>query len=100
MHIVIWEFRAKEGLEAQFEEAYGPNGVWVQFFRRGDGFLGTELLRDDTVARRYLAIDRWTTAAAYETFRQRHFDEYQTIDRQCETLTEYEGRLGTFDVNA
>jgi hypothetical protein len=29
-----------------FEEVYGPGGEWEQFFRQGDGYVGTELLRD------------------------------------------------------
>ena len=31
---------------AEFERVYGPEGDWAEFFRRGRGYVGTELLRD------------------------------------------------------
>ena len=27
-----------------FEAVYGPEGAWAQFFRSGEGYIGTELL--------------------------------------------------------
>ena len=27
-----------------FERVYGPEGEWAEFFRRGQGYVGTELL--------------------------------------------------------
>ena len=31
---------------AEFERVYGTDGEWAEFFRRGRGYIGTELLRD------------------------------------------------------
>ena len=63
MHVIIWEFRAQRGREGEFEGAYGPDGDWANFFRSGEGYLGTELMRDLETPGRYVTIDRWTSAA-------------------------------------
>jgi hypothetical protein len=93
MYILIWEFVPKPESIQQFEVAYGPGGVWGIFFRRGSGYLGTELLKDN---RRYLTIDLWTSAAEYEVFKREHAEEYKKIDVDCESLTESETFLGAF----
>ena len=94
-HVIIWEFRARRGREGEFERVYGPDGDWANFFRRGEGYLGTELMHDVETPGRYVTIDRWTSAAAYEDFRSRNLSEYETIDRRCESLTEHEAHLGS-----
>ena len=60
----------------EFERAYGPNGEWSQFFRRGHGYIGTELLRDLDEPERYLVIDRWESIDAYNGFLEEFRDEY------------------------
>lgn len=94
---VIWEFRvASENREA-FERAYGPEGDWAKLFARSSDFRGTTLLRDPAVAGRYLTIDSWTSAEAFEQFQEHHAEEYKALDRKCEELTEYEMKIGRFD---
>ena len=93
---IIWEFRAKPGLEVEFEEAYGPDGEWVRLFRRAEGYLGTELLRDADKARQYLSIDRWVSEAAYNAFRKQYAEAYAAVDRLCERLTQREVPRGTW----
>jgi heme-degrading monooxygenase HmoA len=95
MHVTIWEFRVKKGLEAEFERSYGPTGEWARFFERGEGYLGTELLRDTKNRQRYITIDRWISQATHEAFRSRWAEEYEAIDERCEALTEYEVPLGS-----
>ena len=68
--------------------------VWGLFFRKGQGYLGSEVLRD---ARRFITIDRWTSREAYDAFRAAHLAEYQEIDRELERLTEYEHHIGSFE---
>jgi heme-degrading monooxygenase HmoA len=97
VHLILWEFRARPGLEAAFEEAYGPDGAWAGFFRRGEGYLGTELHRELSGGRRYLTIDRWSSGAAYETFRRDHETEYLELDRRCGSLTDHEAPIGAFE---
>src|SRR5687767_2562447 len=96
MHLIVWEFRVRPGHEAEFERVYGPNGAWATLFARGEGYLGTELLGDIAVRGRYLTIDRWTTRAAFEAFRQRWPEEYRALDLRCESLTSRETAVGTF----
>src|SRR5713226_263191 len=96
VHAIIWEFRAREGRVEEFERAYGPAGDWARFFRRGEGYLGTELHRDLSGGRRYVTIDRWISLQAYETFRNRFRSQYETLDKRLEALTEHEARLGSF----
>lgn len=96
MYVIVWEFFVAEKAPAQFESHYGPQGTWAEFFRRGDGYLGTELLSDIGVAGRYVTVDRWTTKDAYEAFRDRHQEEYEALDRRFQALTEREEQLGSF----
>lgn len=96
MYVIIWEFEAKHGREAEFENVYGPAGLWAQFFETGEGYLDTQLLRDNSNPQRYLTIDRWLSAALYDAFRADRLNEYQAIDGRCEALTEWELLLGTF----
>jgi heme-degrading monooxygenase HmoA len=96
-YLIVWEFRVKAGPQTQFEQVYGHDGTWAQFFRRSEGYLGTELVQDLKDSARYLTLDFWTSQSAYERFREQHLPEYQAIDRQCEAMTEGEVELGRFE---
>jgi len=96
MYVVLWRFRPLVGRESEFERAYGPSGQWAQLFRRGDGYLGTELLRRSDDSREYLTLDRWSSRAAYEAFRVRWSSEYRRLDLRLEELTEEEAPFGAF----
>ena len=60
----------------EFEQVYGPEGEWAQFFRTGRGYVGTELLRDVEIPGRYLVVDRWETREDYNSFVEENRDEY------------------------
>jgi len=45
-----------------------------------------------------VTVDRWTSAADYEAFRERFADEYAALDARCEKLTTCEVALGSFEV--
>jgi heme-degrading monooxygenase HmoA len=96
-YLIAWEFRPRKGSEADFEQTYGPNGVWTKFFQRCEGFVATELNRDANDPGRYWTLDLWTSKAAYDRFRFEHQAGYQAIDAQCEKLTEQETELGRFE---
>ena len=96
MYVVLWRFRPLVGRESEFERAYGPSGEWAHLFRRGDGYLGTELLQCSDDPREYLTLDRWASRAAYEAFRVRWSSEYRRLDLRLEELTEEEAPFGTF----
>jgi len=96
-YLIVWEFRPRPGAEARFGRAYGPEGVWAKLFRQGEGFLGTELVRDERDQRRFLTMDGWESRQAYETFRAAHQSDYEALDAECEELTELEKEIGKFE---
>ncbi|GLQ92040.1 antibiotic biosynthesis monooxygenase family protein [Dyella acidisoli] len=93
----IWEFQVKPEQEASFLEHYGSEGIWVQLFKQAPGFIETLLLRDRDVPYRYVTVDRWQSAAAYQAFRTQFAEAYAALDRACESLTSAEREIGTFD---
>ena len=97
MYILLWQFRPKPGFEKEFESAYGPEGDWARFFRNGDGYLGTKLLKETSSAF-YITIDEWSSKEAYETFRSKHEARYRELDQQFEALTSSETHLGSFSL--
>jgi heme-degrading monooxygenase HmoA len=96
-YVIVWEFRPKAGAERLFEEAYGPKGIWAQFFRQGEGFVATELSQDAKDPHRYVTLDFWESKASYEKFRADRASDYARIDDHCETLTDYEREVGQFE---
>jgi heme-degrading monooxygenase HmoA len=96
-YLIIWEFRPKAGMERMFEQTYGPSGIWTEFFRRGEGYVRTELTHDPKDPGRYLTLDFWTSRHAYEQFRESSLAEYKRIDQLCEELTQMEVELGRFE---
>jgi heme-degrading monooxygenase HmoA len=92
---LVFSYQAREPTE--FERVYGPNGDWSGFFRRGRGYIGTELLRDLDGSGRYLVIDRWESADAYNTFVAEHRDEYMERSDESRLYYEQELHLGTFE---
>jgi heme-degrading monooxygenase HmoA len=82
---------------AEFERVYGTAGEWAGFFRDGRGYIGTELLRDIEAPNRYLVLDRWESAEAYNSFVAEHREEY--MRRVDDTRFHYDSelRFGTFE---
>ena len=81
----------------EFERAYGAEGEWAQFFKQGQGYIGTELLRDVEAPGRYLVVDRWESADAYNAFASEQRDEYMRRVDDTRFYYEQELRLGTFE---
>jgi heme-degrading monooxygenase HmoA len=96
-YLIIWEFRIRPGMEARFEEVYGPQGDWARFFTRDKGFVRTELNHDLKDSRRYVTLDFWVSREAYENFRRQHADEYGALDRGFEEMTRKELEIGKFE---
>jgi len=80
-----------------FEAAYGADGDWAQFFRQARGYIGTELLRDVETPSRYLVVDRWETAEAYNVFAAERREEYMRRVDDTRFHYEQELRFGTFE---
>ncbi|MEX1275377.1 MAG: hypothetical protein WEE20_05560, partial [Bacteroidota bacterium] len=93
----LWQFRPKPGHERQFESAYGPEGDWAKFFRQGNGYIGTKLLKESGSAF-YFTIDEWSSKEAYEVFRSKHEARYRELDTQFESLTASETHLGSLSL--
>lgn len=94
--VIVWEFRVRSRKRREFKRTYGPNGVWVKFFRSGKGYIRTQLVRDLKTAGRYLTLDFWTSREAYLRFKKENRAEYQAIDEKCLSLTENEVKVGEF----
>ena len=82
---------------AEFERVYGPNGEWAEFFRPGRGYIGTELLRDVESPSRYLVIDRWESADAYNAFAAENQADYMERVDATRFCYDSELRFGTFE---
>ena len=94
MIALVFRYDARDTEE--FERVYGADGEWAQFFRRGAGYIGTELLRDVDEHDRYLVIDRWDSADAYNAFLAAHGDEYLRRSDDARFYYVHELRMGTF----
>jgi heme-degrading monooxygenase HmoA len=82
---------------AEFERVYGTDGEWAEFFRQGRGYIGTEVLHDVEAPTRYLVIDRWESADAYNTFVAAHREEYMARVDATRFHYDSELRFGTFE---
>jgi len=96
MYIIIWEYRIKPEKQAEFENIYATNGVWAELFKKGTGYLGTELICSTELPEQYVTIDRWDSAEDYEAFLSQWNDAYKKLDLMYEGLTEHESCLGKF----
>ncbi|MFD0739187.1 antibiotic biosynthesis monooxygenase [Lysobacter koreensis] len=96
MFVTVWEYEVRPGSERAFEGLQGADGAWVELFRAHAGYLGSEVLRDEST-RRYLTIDRWASAADYDRFLEAGQVRYAQIDSLGDALTVTERRLGRFE---
>jgi len=87
VYVYVWEFDVAEGRTAEFEEIYGPEGAWVALFRRASGYRATRLVRSAEHRRRYFTVDEWDSKAGYDAFRRQFANEFEALDRRCESLT-------------
>ena len=95
-YVIVWEFRIRPEKESEFVEHYGPDGSWAQLFRAGVGYIRTELVRDVADPLRFLTLDYWQSQSEFKKFRDANLAEYERLDKEFESLTEKETRLGSF----
>lgn len=96
MHVILWEFRPVPGKEAEFQRAYSSDGEWARFFQRDAAYWGTELIRDATDPRRFIAIDRWTSREAFDAFQKREAIGYEELDARLARWCATESFIGAF----
>jgi quinol monooxygenase YgiN len=99
-YVYLWEYVVAADRLAEFERTYGPSGEWVRLFRGAAGYLRTELHRDRANAGRFVTVDYWESAAAWEAFRAERAREFEALDARCEALTESEREIGRFETVA
>lgn len=95
--VYVWVYEVSPESSDAFRELYGPNGPWVDLFRRAPGYLGTELLADRNRQGRFVTVDRWESEQAFSDFRSMFAAEFDRLDRQGEELTVRETLLGEFE---
>ena len=95
-YMLAWELLAAPGKTAEFKRAYGPEGDWVQMFRRSAGYVRSELHQDSANPQRFVTLDYWESEAACEEFRRRYLQEYEDLDVRCEQFTQKEREIGRF----
>lgn len=96
VYVAIWEFMAKPGERAEFENFYGPDGEWVQLFRRSKSFLRMELFGDRNNENHYVTMDYFASKTGYDDFRREFRQEYEALDRRCDGVSESEREIGCF----
>jgi heme-degrading monooxygenase HmoA len=95
--VIALVFRYETRDQEAFEAAYGPEGEWARFYRQAPGFIGTELLHDVEEPERYLVIDRWESADAYNAFLAEQGAEYMRRSDESRFHYVQELRFGTFE---
>lgn len=95
--VYIWEYKVKGEHLEEFKGAYGPAGDWVQMFRRGKGFMATELHQDITDPLRFLTVDYWNSKEDRDNFQNQFSKEFEELDERCENFTEQEKLIGDFN---
>jgi hypothetical protein len=96
VYVRMWEFTAKREVQTKFESFYGPDGEWVQLFRRSKAFLGTDFFRDQNVGNRYVTLDYFASKAGFEDFLREFREEYEALDRRCDGVRGSEREIGVF----
>jgi heme-degrading monooxygenase HmoA len=100
MYVILWEYSVAEDKRAAFLELYGPRGEWERLFRGHEGWMRSELLRDDGTPGRYVSVDRWSSRELYERFLERSKADFERIDQLGQALTDREEQLGRFETNS
>ena len=93
-YLCIWAFTVHQEHVDAFRAHYGEEGAWAQLFRRAHGYVGTQLLQDETDRLRFVTIDTWSSVEDYDAFRAAHAAEYAALDRVCEGFTVAETLIG------
>ena len=81
----------------EFERVYGIDGEWASTSPARPGYIGTELLRDVEVPRRYLVIDRWESTEAYNAFVAANREEYMRRVDETPLPLRAGAAFGTFE---
>jgi hypothetical protein len=78
--VVDRRFWVTDGRRADFEIAFGANGLWAGLLTRADGYLFTEVECETPEERRYRVRDFWNWHRDFEGFRARFQSEYERFE--------------------
>ncbi len=95
-YVRLWTFRPAAGRTAEFVAAYAADGDWARLFRRGEGYLGTELLHPAPAHGHYVTIDRWTSETHWQNFLAQHGADYRALDARLAPLCAEDVEIGNF----
>jgi hypothetical protein len=77
-----------------FEETFGPEGVWVELLSRSDGYRKTGVERES--GSRFRVTDYWDSHLDFEAFRRLFAADVKKFARLLEDVVESELLLGVF----
>ena len=97
MFVRIWQYDVAEGREGDFKRIYAADGDWATLFAVSDGYLGTELYRCIGTSGRYITVDRFSSAEAWDRLLDEQGPRYVEIDRLAEATTSRERELAAVD---
>ena len=97
MLVRVWEYEVPEGAAAEFESAYGADGLWARLFASEPGFVGTELYRSVAAVDRYVTVDLFEDPGSWQRFLDNHGEAYERLDARTAHLTTRETELVAAD---
>ena len=92
----IWQYKINPERKNEFEKLYGEDGEWIKLFKKYDGYIRTELLKDLNNENNYFTIDYWNSKESYYHFKDNSFKEYLELDKRGDGLTLSEKHIGEF----
>lgn len=93
-YVRLWRYRVPAEKVAAFIHHYHADGSWAELFREADGYLGTQLWRDELDPHIFYSADHWRDQDAFLAFQRDFKAEYQRMDTEFEALTSDETFLG------
>ena len=79
-YVYFWEYKVYQATVPDFVLLYGPDGEWVELFRRAEGYVRTQLFADDDDETRFATRDEWESQEAWERFRREFAEEFERIE--------------------
>ena len=96
MYVIVWQYKVKPENREKFENIYGPEGLWADFFRTSAYYKGTCLFNSEQFSDVYLLLDFWDTKEAYAHFTTAQADTYQRLSFQFQDVYQEEAKVDTY----
>jgi quinol monooxygenase YgiN len=92
----VWEYEVQSSNQEAFLKLYGPEGEWVEFFKKSAAYIRTELHQDIDNEERFITIDYWKSREACDFHRKENQREFDQLDVKGNLLTRKETHLGNY----